>query len=77
MVITAESDSSGIQILSSSYLCLCDLYMYFLHAVPGRSGVRVGIASAGDPVWTGFGDMYANWQFTSLSDPSSTMDVRG
>ena len=42
---------------------------------PGRSGVRLGMARGGDPVWSGFSDMHADWHYEDFTDATASMDV--
>lgn len=40
----------------------------------GNSGVRVGIAGSGEPVWTDFGENYADFVYTD--DVGGTLEVK-
>ena len=69
-VLFFRGDLSLVFIRLFIYNYICTSFCIWL----GRSGVKIGIESSGDPVWTDFGDMFANWQFTNLVD-GGTMDV--
>lgn len=40
----------------------------------GNSGIRVGIAGSGEPVWTDFGEMYADFVYTD--DVGGSLEVK-
>ena len=48
---------------------------YELLLLTGKSGIQIGIQGSDDPTWTGFGEMWADFQYENQDGGTMEVDL--